>query len=155
MAILKEGDKAPAIKAKDQSGKTVSLGDFKGKKVILYFYPKDDTPGCTKEACNFRDNYAALKKKGFEVVGVSTDSEKSHNKFIEKYELPFTLLVDDEKKIVNDYGVWGEKSFMGRKYMGTNRVTFIISEDGKIEKIITKVDTGDSAKQVLEALGAK
>lgn len=155
MATLKEGDKAPAIKAKDQSGKAVSLSDFKGKKVILYFYPKDDTPGCTKEACNFRDNYAALKKKGFEVIGVSTDSEKSHQKFIEKYELPFSLLVDDEKKIVNDYGVWGEKSFMGRKYMGTNRVTFIISEDGKIEKIITKVDTGDSAKQVLEVLGAK
>ncbi len=149
---LKEGDKAPAIKGKDQNGKPVSLTDYKGKKVILYFYPKDDTPGCTKESCNFRDNYSSLKKKGFEVVGVSTDDEKSHQKFIEKFNLPFTLLADDEKKIVNDYGVWGEKSFMGRKYMGTNRTTFIISETGKIEKIITKVDTSNSTQQVLDLM---
>lgn len=149
---LKEGDKAPAIKGKDQNGKPVSLADFKGKKVILYFYPKDDTPGCTKEACNFRDNYSMLKKKGFEVIGVSVDNEKSHQKFIQKYDLPFTLLADDDKKIVNDYGVWGKKKFMGREYMGTNRVTFIIDEGGRIEKIITKVDTADAAKQVLEAM---
>ena len=152
MAKLKEGDKAPPFKAKDQSGKTVSLGDFKGKKLILYFYPKDDTPGCTKESCNFRDNYSMLRKKGFEVAGVSINNEKSHQKFAEKYDLPFTLLVDDEKKIVNDYGVWGEKKFMGRTYMGTNRTTFIISETGRIEKVITKVDTNDSAKQVLEVM---
>jgi len=151
MAKIKEGDKAPSFKAKDQTGKTVSLSDFKGKKLVLYFYPKDDTPGCTKEACNFRDNYSMLKKKGFEVVGVSVDNEKSHQKFIDKYALPFTLLADSDKKIVNDYGVWGEKSFMGRKYMGIHRTTFIISEDGRIEKIITKVDTANSAKQVLDA----
>ena len=155
MTKLKEGDKAPLFKAKDQSGKLVSLSDFKGRKVVLYFYPKDDTPGCTKEACNFRDNYSMLKKKGFEVLGVSVDNEKSHQKFINKYDLPFTLLADDDKKIVNDYGVWGEKSFMGRKYMGTLRTTFIISEQGKIEKIITKVDTENSSQQVLDALAGK
>ncbi|HXH20084.1 MAG TPA: thioredoxin-dependent thiol peroxidase [Chitinophagales bacterium] len=155
MATLKEGDKAPVFKAKDQNGNTVSLSDFKGKKVVLYFYPKDDTPGCTKEACSFRDNYSMLKKKGFEVIGVSVDNEKSHQKFIKRYNLPFTLLADDDKKIVNDYGVWGEKSFMGRKYMGTFRTTFIISEQGKIEKIITKVDTENSAQQVLDVLAGK
>ncbi|GIV34098.1 MAG: peroxiredoxin [Chitinophagales bacterium] len=152
---LKEGDKAPAFKAKDQSGKTVSLSDFKGKKVILYFYPKDDTPGCTKEACSFRDDYASLKKKGFEVVGVSVDDEKSHKKFAEKYDLPFTLVADVDKAIVNAYGVWGEKTFMGKKYMGTNRVTFIIDEGGKIEKIITNVDTSNAARQVLDVLEKK
>ena len=151
MTKLKEGDKAPNFKSKDQNGNPVALADFKGKKLVLYFYPKDDTPGCTKEACNFRDNYSMLKKKGFEVVGVSTDNEKSHQKFIDKYELPFTLISDDDKKIVEAFDVWGEKKFMGKTYMGTNRVTFIL-EDGKILKIITKVDTNDSAKQILEMM---
>jgi peroxiredoxin Q/BCP len=121
--------------------------------VILYFYPKDDTPGCTAEACNFRDNYAALQKKGFEVVGVSADDEKKHNKFIDKYELPFTLIADTDKKVVEDYGVWGLKKFMGREYMGTSRVTFIIGEDGKIEHIIDKVETKNSTQQVLDLVG--
>ncbi len=154
MTKLKEGDKAPNFKSKDQNGNPVALADFKGKKLVLYFYPKDDTPGCTKEACNFRDNYSMLKKKGFEVVGVSTDNEKSHQKFIDKYDLPFTLISDDDKKIVEAFGVWGEKKFMGKTYLGTNRVTFLI-EDGKILKIITKVDTNDSAKQILEMMSEK
>ncbi len=153
MSKLQVGDNAPDITANDQTGKPFSLKALKGKKVILYFYPKDDTPGCTAEACNFRDNYSALKKKGFEVIGVSVDDEKKHNKFIEKYELPFTLIADTDKKVVEDYGVWGEKKFMGRQYMGTNRVTFIIGEDGKIEHIINKVETKDSTKQVLDLVG--
>jgi len=153
MSKLQVGDKAPDITANDQTGKPFSLKALIGKKVILYFYPKDDTPGCTAEACNFRDNYSALKKKGFEVIGVSVDDEKKHNKFIEKYDLPFTLIADTEKKVVEDYGVWGEKKFMGRQYMGTNRVTFIIGEDGKIEHIINKVETKDSTKQVLDLVG--
>lgn len=146
---LKIGDKAPEINAKDQNGNEISLKDFRSKKVVLYFYPKDSTPGCTKEACNFRDNYASLKKKGYEVIGVSTDSEKSHQKFIEKYELPFTLISDEDKKVVNDYDVWQLKKFMGREYMGTVRTTFVIDEKGVIEKIIEKVDTNESAAQVL------
>jgi len=150
---LKAGDKAPAFTALDQQGNTVKLSNFKGKKVILYFYPKDDTPGCTKEACNFRDNYSLLNKKGIEVIGISTDSVKSHGKFVEKYELPFTLVADEEKQIVEAYGVWGEKKFMGKTYMGTNRVTFIIDEKGVIEHVITKVDTTNSTEQVLELIG--
>lgn len=146
---LKTGDKAPEINANDQHGNLITLARFRDKKVVLYFYPKDNTPGCTKEACNFRDNYALLKKKGYEVIGVSVDSEKSHQKFIEKFELPFTLISDTDKKVVQDYGVWGLKKFMGREYMGTNRVTFVIDEQGIIEKIITKVDTNDSSAQVL------
>jgi peroxiredoxin Q/BCP len=146
---LKVGDKAPAINAKDQNGNEISLAQFKGKKVVLYFYPKDSTPGCTKEACNFRDNYKALRKKGYEVVGVSADSEKSHIKFIEKYELPFPLIADTDHKVVNDYGVWGLKKFMGREYMGINRTTFLIDEKGKIEKLIEKVDTENSTEQIL------
>ena len=149
MTTLVAGDKAPDFSAKDQSGNTVSLSDFKGKKVVLYFYPKDDTPGCTKEACNFRDNFELLKKKGYVVLGVSVDSERSHKKFIEKYELPFTLISDTEKQVVNAYGVWGKKKFMGREYMGTARVTFVIDEKGIIEKVIDKVDTTDSTAQVL------
>lgn len=149
MTTLVAGDKAPDFSAKDQSGNTVSLSDFKGKKVVLYFYPKDDTPGCTKEACNFRDNHALLKKKGYVVLGVSVDSERSHKKFIEKYELPFTLISDTEKEVVNAYGVWGKKKFMGREYMGTARVTFVIDEKGIIEKVIDKVETTDSTAQVL------
>ena len=153
MSKLKVGDKAPEINANDHNGKPYSLKNAKGKKVILYFYPKDDTPGCTAEACNFRDNYAALQKKGFEVVGVSADDEKKHNKFIDKYELPFTLIADTDKKVVEDYGVWGLKKFMGREYMGTSRVTFIIGEDGKIEHIIDKVETKNSTQQVLDLVG--
>lgn len=151
MSHLKEGDKAPAFTAKDQNGKEVSLSDFKGKKVVLYFYPKDDTPGCTAQACNLKDNYSLLTKKGFAVLGVSVDSEKSHKKFEEKYELPFTLVSDVDKKIVEAYGVWGEKKFMGKTYMGTNRVTFLIDEHGVIKKIISKPDTKNHTEEVLAA----
>ncbi len=152
MATLAIGDRAPAITAKDQQGNTVNLSDFKGKKVILYFYPKDNTPGCTTEACNFRDNYQSLKQDGFEVIGVSTDSEQSHQKFIEKFELPFTLLADEDQKIVNDYGVWAEKNMYGKKYMGTNRTTFVIDEEGKIEHIIKKVDNKNATQQIRDLL---
>lgn len=146
---LTVGDKAPEIDAKNEQGKPIKLSQFWGKKVVLFFYPKDNTPGCTKEACNFRDNYALLKKKGYEVIGVSVDSEKSHQKFIDKFELPFTLISDEDKKVVTDYGVWSLKKFMGREFMGTIRTTFVIDEKGIIEKIITKVDTENSAEQVL------
>lgn len=146
---LKEGEKAPEITARDQEGKEISLKAFKGKKVILYFYPKDDTPGCTAESCNLRDNYRELKKQGFEVIGVSCDSEKSHQKFIKKYKLPFPLIADTEKKVVKDYGVWGRKKFMGREFDGIRRTTFIIDEKGKIEKIITGVETADHTKQIV------
>lgn len=149
MTSLQVGDKAPAINSIDENGNPITLTQFKGKKIILYFYPKDDTPGCTKEACSFRDSYAVLQKKGFVVLGVSVDTEKKHQKFIQKYELNFPLIADTDKKVVNDYGVWGLKKFMGREYMGTNRVTFIIDEKGKIEHIITKVDTENSAQQIL------
>ena len=149
MSHLKVGDKAPEIKGKDQHGKEVSLSDFKGKKLVLYFYPKDDTPGCTAEACNLRDNYDAIKKAGYEILGVSPDDEKKHTKFITKFELPFSLLADTEKATSEAYGVWIEKSMYGRKYMGVNRMTFIIDEKGKIEKIIEKVDTKDHTKQIL------
>jgi len=152
MAQLKEGDKAPAFTAKDQNGKTVSLADFKGKTVILYFYPKDDTPGCTAEACDFRDNYQSLIAKGFEVIGVSTDDEKSHKKFESKYSLPFPLNADTDHHIVEAYGVWGEKNMYGKKYMGTMRTTFIINTDGVIDKLIDKVDTKASSQQVLDLL---
>lgn len=152
MMHLNEGDKAPDIVAKDQEGNTWKLADQKGKKVILYFYPRDNTPGCTAEACDFRDNYQSLSKKGFEVVGVSNDDEKSHQKFISKFDLPFTLLADTDKKIVNDYGVYGEKKFMGRTFDGIHRTTFIIDEKGKIEKIIKKVKTKEASQQVLDEL---
>jgi peroxiredoxin Q/BCP len=150
MATLKEGDIAPDFTAKDQNGKTVSLAGFKGKNIILYFYPKDDTPGCTAEACDFRDNYQSLLGKGFEVIGVSTDDEKSHKKFESKYSLPFTLIADADKHIVEAYGVWVEKSMYGKKYMGTARTTFIIDKDGLIKKVIDKVDTKNSSQQVLD-----
>ncbi|MBT3422296.1 MAG: thioredoxin-dependent thiol peroxidase, partial [Bacteroidetes bacterium] len=136
---LKIGDMAPAIKANNQNGEEVNLLDFKGKKVVLYFYPKDSTPGCTQEACNLRDNYNTLIEQGYVVLGVSPDGEKSHLKFIEKHELPFDLLADTEKKILSDYGVWGEKKMYGRTYMGVIRSTFVIDEEGKIEDIIEKV----------------
>lgn len=150
MITLKEGDKAPAFTAKDQNGKEVSLADYQGKNVILYFYPKDDTPGCTAESCDFRDNYQSLLSKGFEVIGVSTDDEKSHKKFETKYSLPFTLIADNELKIVEAYGVWVEKNMYGKKYMGTARTTFIIDAEGVITHVISKVDTKASSQQVLD-----
>jgi len=153
MAILKEGDKAPDFTANDQNGKQVSLSDYKGKNVILYFYPKDDTPGCTAEACSFRDNYQSLVSQGFAVIGVSTDSEKSHKKFETKYSLPFTLIADEDKAINEAYGVWGEKNMYGKTYMGTVRTTFIIGVDGLIKHIITKVDNANATQQVLDLLG--
>lgn len=149
---LKEGDTAPSFAAETQSGKTVSLPDLKGKPVVLYFYPKDDTPGCTKEACAFRDAYADFRKAGAVVLGVSTDTAKSHLKFAEKFSLPFDLLADPDKKIVQDYGVWGQKSFMGRKYMGTHRVTFLIGPDGRIAKIWPTVKPEEHASEVLTAV---
>jgi peroxiredoxin Q/BCP len=151
MTHLKEGDKAPSFTAIDQNGQTISLKDFKGKKVVLYFYPKDDTPGCTAQACNLRDNYSELIKKGIQVIGVSTDSVKSHKKFEQKYELPFPLVADEDKKIVDSYHVWGQKKFMGREYMGTNRTTFLIDEEGIIKKIIDKPDTKNHTEEILAA----
>ncbi len=148
---IKEGSKAPAFKGVDQNGINISLADFRGKKVILYFYPKDDTPGCTAQACNLRDNYQDLISKGFQVIGISTDSIKSHKKFEEKFSLPFPLIADEEKKIVEKYNVWGEKQFMGKTFMGTHRTTFLIDEQGKIKKIISKPDTKNQTEQVLEA----
>lgn len=147
--MLQVGDKAPDFTAPNQNGETVSLKDFKGKKVILYFYPKDNTPGCTKQACSLRDGYSKLKKAGFEILGVSVDSVKSHKKFEEKFELPFTLISDETKEIVEKYGVWGKKKFMGREYMGTFRQTFVINEKGVIQQIIDKVEVSDAANQIL------
>lgn len=152
MTELKQGDQAPQFISKDQNGNTVSLAQFKGNKVILFFYPKDNTPGCTAEACDFRDNYQSLAAKGFEVIGVSVDDEKSHQKFITKFNLPYTLLADTDHAIVEAYGVWGEKSMYGRKYMGTNRTTFVIDEGGNIAHIIIKVDTKNPTQQVLDLL---
>ncbi|MCO5934058.1 thioredoxin-dependent thiol peroxidase [Mucilaginibacter sp. RB4R14] len=149
---LKAGDKAPNFTANDQNGAPVSLGDFKGKKVILYFYPKDDTPGCTAESCSFKDNYQSLLSQGFEVIGVSVDDEKSHKKFETKYQLPFTLIADTDHSIVEAYNVWVEKNMYGKKYMGTARATFIINGDGIIDKVIEKVDTKNSSQQVLDLL---
>ena len=148
MIQLKEGDKAPVFEGIDQDGNTVRLGDFSGKKLVLYFYPKDNTSGCTAEACNLRDNHEDLLKKGFAVVGVSPDSEKSHKGFAGKYSLPFPLIADTEKKILQAYGVWGEKKMYGRSYMGVLRTTFIIDEKGVIEKIISKVDTKGHTEQI-------
>ena len=149
---LKEGDQAPEFSTATNGGGKISLADFKGKNVILYFYPKDDTPGCTKEACAFRDHFSEFKKRGAVVLGISPDSVKSHDKFVEKFKLPFTLLADEDKKIVEAYGVWGEKSFMGRKYMGVYRVTFLIGPDGRIKKIWPEVKPEEHAAEVLAAL---
>jgi len=149
---LKEGDKAPDFTATATDGGLISLSDFKGKNVVLYFYPRDDTPGCTKESCAFRDIFSNFKDKGAVILGVSVDSIKSHAKFTEKYKLPFPLVADENKAIVRAYGVWGQKSFLGRKYMGTHRVTFLIGGDGRIKKIWPKVKPEAHAKEVLEFL---
>lgn len=145
------GDKAPEILGINEKGEEIRLSDYKGKKLVLYFYPKDSTSGCTAEACNLRDNYDALRQAGYEVVGVSVDSEKSHQKFIEKNSLPFHLIADTNKKLVEQFGVWGEKSMYGRKYMGTFRTTFIINEEGIVERIIgpKEIKTKDHAAQIL------
>ena len=150
MNQLSVGQEAPNFLAKNQKGELISLEDLKGSKVILYFYPKDNTPGCTAQACNLTENISALKKEGFIVLGVSPDGEKSHNKFIDKYNLQFDLLVDEEKKLCNAYGVWGRKKFMGREYDGVHRTTFIINEDGMIDQIINKVETKRHSQQILE-----
>jgi len=146
---LNAGDKAPDFTTKDQDGNQVKLSDFKGKKVVLYFYPKDMTPGCTAEACDLRDNYRLLQKQGYEVLGVSTDDEKMHRKFIEKEKLPFRLLADTDRSVHEKYGTWIEKSMYGRTYMGTARVTFIINENGIISEVIGKVDTKNHTAQIL------
>lgn len=146
------GEKAPAFKAKDQNGNTVSLAGLKGKKVVLYFYPEDDTPTCTQEACNLRDNYGLLKKKGFEILGVSPDGVASHKKFETKYQLPFPLLSDPDKKIISAYGAWGEKQMFGHRYMGVFRYTFLIDEKGIISKVFRKVFSKNHTQQILDSL---
>lgn len=147
--MLKIGDKAPDFKSKNEKGEIVSLSQFKGKKLVLYFYPKDNTPGCTAEACDLRDNYKKFIAQGYEILGVSPDNEKSHTNFKTKFELPFSLLADTEKEIAIAYGVWGEKKMYGKSYMGILRTTFVISEDGKIENIISKVDTKAHTIQII------
>lgn len=154
MASLEIGSKAPDFTVNDQDGKAVKLSDFKGRKVVLYFYPKDMTPGCTAEACDLRDNYTLLQKRGYEVLGVSTDSEKLHQKFIAQEKLPFRLLADTDKKLHELYGTWVEKSMYGRKFMGTARITFIIDENGTIEDIVSKVDTKNHTSQILKDIPA-
>ncbi len=149
---LKVGDPAPEFTATTNGGETLSLSSLKGKSVVLYFYPRDDTPGCTKEACAFRDEFAAFKKKGAVILGVSTDPVKSHDKFVEKFQLPFQLLADEDKKIVEAYGVWGQKSFMGRKFMGVHRVTFLIGPDGRIVRIWPEVKPAEHPAEVLASL---
>ena len=153
MALLSVGEKAPPFRAQDQDGHEVSLSDFRGQKVVLYFYPKDDTPGCTKEACSFRDSWALFRRRKIAVLGVSADDEKSHKKFAEKYALPFVLLADSDKTIVKDYGVWGEKILYGRKFMGIRRVTYLIDEKGKIAAVWPKVKPDQHAEAILEAAG--
>ena len=154
MAIkLKEGDKAPNFAVNDGDGKSVRSQDLKGKKHVLYFYPKDDTPGCTKEACSFRDSWSKFKRRGIEVFGVSLDSEKSHQKFTEKFSLPFRLLADTDRQLSESFGTYGKKKFMGREYMGNHRMTFLIDEKGKIKKIFEKVKPEDHAEEVLAAFG--
>ncbi|SMD44666.1 peroxiredoxin Q/BCP [Aquiflexum balticum DSM 16537] len=147
---LEVGKPAPNFEAKDQNGNIIKLADFKGRKVVLYFYPKDNTPGCTAQACNLRDNYDALQKAGYIVLGVSSDSEKSHQKFIEKQNLPFPLIADEDLKVHEAYGTWVEKSMYGRKYMGTARTTFVIDEKGNLSEIIEKVNTKDHTNQILK-----
>lgn len=151
MTHLTEGTKAPAFKGKDQNGKLISLADFKGKKVVVYFYPEDDTPTCTVQACNFRDNFSLLTKKGIIVLGVSPDDEKKHKKFEAKYKLPFTLIADAEHSIIDKYGVWGEKQMYGRTYMGLHRTTFLIDEKGVIRKIFLKPKSKQHTEEILQA----
>ena len=153
MSKLNIGDKAPEINAVDQNGNQISLDQYKGKKVVLYFYPKDMTPGCTAQSCNLSDNYTLLQKNGYDVIGVSCDSIKRHQKFIEKHSLPFNLISDEDQKVVNDYGVWQLKKFMGREYMGMMRHTFVIDPDGKVEAIYLKVKADNMATQILTDLG--
>jgi peroxiredoxin Q/BCP len=151
--MLTKGKKAPAFSAPNQDGEIVSLKDYLGKKVAIYFYPKDDTPGCTEQACNIRDNMSGLKKTGIEIIGISVDDVKKHKKFEQKYELPFTLIADEDKKIVEKYQVWGEKKMYGRVYMGIFRTTYLINENGEIVHVIEKVDTKNHTAQILEAFG--
>ncbi len=153
MEQLQIGDKAPALSGVDQNGDPVSLNDYTGRKLVLYFYPKDDTPGCTAEACSLRDEHEALRDAGYEVLGVSPDKADKHRKFIEKYKLPFRLLADTETAVARAYGAWGPKKFMGREYDGILRSTFLLDEEGRIERIIHSVRTKDHAQQVLEGLG--
>jgi thioredoxin-dependent peroxiredoxin len=152
--MIEENEFAPDFSTKNQNNEEIKLSDYRGKKVVLYFYPKDDTPGCTKEACSFRDADDVYAEKNIKVFGVSTDSEKSHQKFISKYNLPFDLLADTEKEIVTAYGVYGEKSMYGKKYMGINRTTFLIDEQGKVVKVFKKINVSEHASEVLEAFGA-
>ena len=151
MTSLNIGDKAPDFVALNEFGQSISLSDFLGKKVILYFYPKDMTPGCTAESCNLGENYTLLQEKGFVVLGVSPDSSKSHLKFIDKYKFPFSLIADEDKAVIKAFGVWGPKKFMGRQYDGVHRTTFVINEDGVIEKVFSKVKTKDHTNQILDS----
>ena len=151
MSNIKQGDKAPEFKGVNQNGDTVSLSSYAGKKLVLYFYPKDDTPGCTAEACNLRDNYNQLLSEGYAILGVSPDNEKKHQKFIDKYDLPFDLLADTEKETCEMFGVWVQKSMYGREYMGVARTTFIIDKNGIVEEVISKVKTKEHTDQILKA----
>jgi len=151
MEILQEGKKAPAFKGKDQNGATVSMADFKGKKLVLYFYPQDNTPTCTVQACNIRDNFAALKKKGIHIIGISPDDIKKHKKFEEKFELPFTIIADTDHSIIDKFGVWGEKQLYGKKYLGLHRTTFLIDEKGMIKKVFLKPKSKQHAEEILQA----
>lgn len=151
MTTLKIGDKAPAFNVENEKGQVVNLDDFKGKKLVLFFYPKDNTPGCTAEACSLKDSYAELKSKGFELLGVSADNAKSHQKFIEKFGLPFSLLADTSLNMLKDYGVWGPKKFMGKSYDGISRTTYVVDENGIIERVFDKVVTSDHATQILDS----
>lgn len=150
MASLKKGDKAPDFSGVDENGNPISLADYKGKKLVLYFYPKDDTPGCTAESCNLRDNYTFMQQQGYEILGVSADSARKHLNFIKKFDLPFHLLADTEKEVIKAYGAWGVKKMMGKEYEGILRTTFVINEGGVIDEVITKVATKAHAEQILE-----
>ena len=152
MALLKKGDQAPDFKGINQNGEEIVLSGFRGKRVILYFYPKDNTPGCTSEACNLNDNYQQWLDKGYEIIGISPDSVASHKKFIEKYDLQFNLIADSDKAILQDYGAWGEKNMYGRSYMGVLRTTYVINEEGIIEEVFSKVQTKDHTNQIIKAL---
>lgn len=149
MTHLTPGEKAPDFTAKDQNGNNITLSDYRGKHVILYFYPKDNTPGCTTEACNFRDHYSELQEKGFVVLGVSADSQKKHQNFIDKYDLPFPLIADEDKDVIQAYGVWGPKKFMGKEFMGIHRTTFVIDPEGVVEQVIKKVKNKEASEQIM------